>query len=443
MHPAAPASIAAPAAARHRRAPAARSSHGFAISGVAIPRARGAAEGTLLVLLFLTVYFSSIVTVDIFYSVFFVILLGYGVVRGLKLERTNMLLIFFLVVYNLGGLISYQLFIDFEWSREFVIGTAFVATTAIFYCLLMNENTLARLQVMRRALMIAAFQCAALGIIGWVNLGGLGEYFSMYGRASGTFRDPNVFGPFLVLPALYLLWDLINGGRWLFIKAIMYVVVMLGVFLSFSRGAWGSIVLGTVITMALAYRNSPDDRVRRRILAGMFVTAIAVTLILVVALSIDTVREMFQDRFVLQKDYDSGPSGRFGNQKRAIVELLDMPFGHGPNRFGLFYEVNPHNVYIMAFSSYGWLGGMTFLGYIAATVYVGARTALLRTPFQPHAILVFAALLPHILQGLQIDTDRWRHLFLLYGLCWGLAGAARSWMVLNRRTPAGLSKDKA
>lgn len=441
MHPAAPATIAALPVARQRRAAAPpRSSHAFALSNVAIPSVRSAGEGVLLALFFLTIYFSSIVTVDIFYSVFFVILLGYGVVRGLRFDRTNMLLVFFLVVYNLGGLISYQPYIGFEWSREFVIGTAFVATTAIFYCLLMNENTLMRLKVMRRALMIAAFQCATLGIIGWVNLGGLGEYFSMYGRASGTFRDPNVFGPFLILPALYLLWDLINGGRWLFIKSVMYVVVMVGIFLSFSRGAWGAIIVATLMTLVLAYLKSPEDRVRRRILAGMFVTGVVFVLILAVALSIDTVRETFQDRFVLQKDYDSGPSGRFGNQKRAIVELLDMPFGHGPNRFGLFYEVNPHNVYIMAFSSYGWLGGMTFIGYIAATLYIGARTALLRTPFQAHAILVYAALFPHILQGLQIDTDRWRHLFLLYGLCWGLAGASRAWLVLNRRTPDGLIK---
>jgi hypothetical protein len=30
-----------------------------------------------------------------------------------------------------------------------------------------------------------------------------------------------------------------------------------------------------------------------------------------------------------------------------------------------------------------------------------------------------------ILQGLQIDTDHWRHLFLLYGALYGLVAATR------------------
>jgi hypothetical protein len=31
-------------------------------------------------------------------------------------------------------------------------------------------------------------------------------------------------------------------------------------------------------------------------------------------------------------------------------------------------------------------------------------------------------------QNFQIDTDRWRHLFMIYGLSWGLAAISRRWI---------------
>ena len=386
-----------------------------------------------LALLGLTIYLGSIILLDFLYNVFFILTFGIFILSGVKIDRTNMPFIFYLVVYNLGALIAYQPYIDFDWSREFVIGTGFVATTAIFYCILLNEDTLKRLEIIRVAYIVGALQASVLGIIGYANIGGLGEIFSLYGRASGTFRDPNVFGPFLVLPALYLLWDLINGGRWMLIKGAIYTTLMAAILLSFSRGAWGSIIIGTALMLVQAYATSTDTRLRYRIVAGTLIAGVVMALIIVVALSIDDVAKILQDRFVLQKDYDSGPSGRFGNQKRSIPDLLTRPFGHGPNRFGLFYPENPHNVYLMAFSSYGWIGGLTFLAFIASTLYVGAKSCFMKTPFQAHSIIIFSALVPHILQGFQIDSDRWRHLFLLYGLTWGLAGVSRKWTILNRR----------
>ena len=44
-----------------------------------------------------------------------------------------------------------------------------------------------------------------------------------------------------------------------------------------------------------------------------------------------------------------------------------------------------------------------------------------RTPRQTHAIALWSVLFVTILQGMQIDTDHWRHLYLMLGLIWGLA----------------------
>ncbi|MCA0425180.1 MAG: hypothetical protein LCH61_17995 [Proteobacteria bacterium] len=95
-----------------------------------------------LTLLWLAIYSSSVVLLDIFYNVFILAALGAFLLTGLKIDRLNMPFIFFLVIYNLGALIAFQPYIDFEWSREFVIGTNFVAVTAIFFCLMLNEDAL-------------------------------------------------------------------------------------------------------------------------------------------------------------------------------------------------------------------------------------------------------------------------------------------------------------
>ena len=399
------------------------------------PPKRSTSDIIRLTVLWLAIYSSSVVLLDVFYNVFILLTLGIFVLTGLKVDRLNMPFIFFLVIYNLGALIALQPYTDFEWSREFVTGTAFVGTTGIFFCLLMNEDAITRLNVVRSAFIIGALQASTLGILGYANVAGLGEVFSMYGRASGTFRDPNVFGPFLVLPSMYLLWDLFHGGRRLFLTATVLSIIVTGLFLSFSRGAWGSIVVGSGMLLGLAYYTSEQPRVRFRIISGFLIAFVLVAVILAIALSIDGVAQVFADRFTLQKDYDSGPSGRFGNQLRAFPELLVRPFGYGPNRHGLFWPENPHNVYMMAFSSYGWLGGLTFMGFIASTCYIGFRNCFLKTPFQTHSIIIWSALFPHILQGFQIDSDRWRHLFYLYGVTWGLAAINRKWQILNRGRP--------
>ena len=402
------------------------------VSGLMRPPAHGA-EPFLLFVLGAMVFSSAFVIVDIAYSALAMAALGLFVLLGLRIDRANLPLIGFLVIYNLGGLIALQPYLDVPQSREFMIGTAFVATTAIFFAMALNENALARLAAIRRALILGAGVASAAGILGYLRVAGLDAYFLMHGsRVSATFRDPNVFGPFLVLPALYLIGATLTGHPGLFRRMVFLGPILLALLLTFSRGAWAGMVIGTIVLIVLIKITSVDPRARLRVALLTLLGFLGAGLALAALLSIDGVADLLADRFVLQKDYDSGPEGRFGSQLRSIPDLLDRPFGHGPNRFSYFYPENPHNTYIMAFSSYGWLGGVAFLAFIACTLAVGFRAALQRTPFQLHAIVIFAALIPHLVQNFQIDTDRWRHLFLIYGLTWGIAAVSSRWILEQR-----------
>ena len=79
-----------------------------------------------------------------------------------------------------------------------------------------------------------------LGIAGYFNAFPGAEIFTHYDRAAGAFQDPNVFGPFLVLPGIYLLHRLMTGSiARMPLYAVPLLIVTAGIFFSFSRGAWG------------------------------------------------------------------------------------------------------------------------------------------------------------------------------------------------------------
>ena len=63
-----------------------------------------------------------------------------------------------------------------------------------------------------------------------------------------------------------------------------------------------------------------------------------------------------------------------------------------------------------------------------------------RTPWQPYLIGAFATFVGEVAEGFVIDTDHWRHFFLLLGMIWGLAAATmnhRRREVWERRSAAG------
>jgi tryptophan-rich sensory protein len=60
-------------------------------------------------------------------------------------------------------------------------------------------------------------------------------------------------------------------------------------------------------------------------------------------------------------------------------------------------------------------------------------------PWTPFIQAVFAVFVAHLLLSVVIDTDHWRHLFMLYGLAWGLIAAdkleRRNWRRSTLQTP--------
>jgi hypothetical protein len=340
-------------------------------------------------------------------------------------------LLILLVLFNLGGALALVPYVNEQQSVMFTAISVYMMLTTLFYAALVADDTLARLELIRSAYIASAFVVSIVAILGYFDVAGLGDYFSLYNRASGTFKDPNVLGPFLVLPIVYVM-QAVMAGRTGMLKALAIAgPPLFALFLTFSRGAWVHIVASVAVLMLLTFVTSRNVRERGRIVVVAAAASIAMVLLLAAALSVDAIRTVFEIRASLEQDYDLGVGGRFGSQLRAIPLLLELPNGFGPLKFRSHFPEDPHSVYVNAFASYGWLGGLSYATLILCTWVIGWRAVMTRSPFQGHAIAIWATLSVVTLQGFQIDTDHWRHFYLLLGLMWGLGA-----IVLGRRDGA-------
>lgn len=363
------------------------------------------------------------------YDVTFFLVLPIWFLGGFKVHRGVVVLLGVLFAYDLGGFISLVPYLDETDPRVFMLLSLYLAMSAIFFAVYLAEDSERRAELCLKAYALSTVVAAVCGIIGYLRLFGLGDLFSLYGRASGTFKDPNVLGSFLVTGGVFYVQRLILArSRHALLDVACLLIVVAGIFLSFSRGAWGAFVVATALCIGSAYLTSSDRRMRRRITVMTLAAAAVVLGAIVVLLSIGETRELFLQRAALEQDYDAGATGRFGNQARSIPMLLDHVNGLGPLRFRLIFGLEPHDTYINAFASYGWLGGFAFLLLVGLTTFVGFRLIFKASPYRRLAQVYWPSLLVFFFQAFQIDIDHWRHVFLLLGAVWGLETARVRWM---------------
>jgi O-antigen ligase len=358
------------------------------------------------------------------YEVMFLVTVFVFMVTGLRVNAKVIPLVVILIVFNIGGIFSLIPFMDEPASVRFIAVGVYLMFTAFLFAALMSDDAAGRLETMRRGLIASAWLATTAGLLGYFDIAGLGSLFSVNDRASGTFKDPNVLGPYLVLPLIFIIQAILLRRIGLVAGLLLMSVPLLGLFLSFSRGAWGNFVGSTLLLFALTFISAPNAAQRARVAGFSLLIVAAAVAGLLVAISFEPIREVFNQRASLNQSYDLGVQGRFGNQLRSIAMLLEMPNGMGPLRFRLYFPEDPHNTFINAFASYGWLGGFSYAALFVTTMIAGWTIALRRWRLQNASIAIWSVLFVTLLQGLQIDIDHWRHVYLMLGLVWGLRAIA-------------------
>ena len=368
-----------------------------------------------------------------FAAVFAVFLL-----TGLTISILFLPLIVLLLGYNIGGALSLLEVAEESRAVWFVVISVYMGVMAIVIACIFAEDTQRRLELMKSGYILAAVIASAAGIIGYFDIGGTAELLTLYNRAKGTFKDPNVYGTFVVMPLVLLVQGFFLGThKRPLIAAFALFVITTGLFLSFSRGAWAVAAGGVLLCLLLSFVTARTAKQRIRIVAMAIVGTAAFAAFLIVALQFEAISSVFEVRASLDQSYDQGETGRFGNQRRSIPLLLELPNGFGPLMFREYFPEDPHNTFLNAFASYGWLGGLSYLGLTGATMLVGWTLVFRRTPWQQDSIAIWSALFLLILQGLQIDTDHWRHFYVQLGLTWGLMLASQRYDRLHGARQSG------
>ncbi len=280
------------------------------------------------------------------------------------------------------------------------------------------------------AWMVAALIAAGAGLAGYFDLvPGAYDLFTKYGRVSGTFKDPNVFGPFVVPAFLYALHLALNQpARRAFLSLGAAGLLGLAVLVSFSRGAWVNLAIALAVYGYLAFVLAPTHSQRARIIGLMMTGAIVLAGVIAVALQDEKIAGLFAERANVTQSYDVGPNGRFGGQAKAFDLILDKPFGIGAMQFAPeYHHEEPHNVYLNMLLNAGWLGGGMYWVMVGLTLILGARQVLINTPMRPLFLIAYAAFFATAVEGLIVDTDHWRSFYMLMAMIWGaMCAPARS-----------------
>ncbi len=346
---------------------------------------------------------------------------------GMRMRPLFVPLLAFLFLVNIGYTICAAYLLDRSAIVSWVVTSWYMAATVMFFAMALSEDTAARVDLLRRGLIVGGVIASVAAIAGYFNLiPGAHDTLTLYSRARGTFKDPNVLAAFLVLPSLFCLQNLMTQGLAKAMRSGIALALMgIALLLAFSRAAWGQFVITAAIMVATMFFTSISTRQRSRLVGMTIVAVIVVALLVAVLLSFDSIGGLARERANFDQSYDTGRFGRFGRHILGAQMALDLPLGIGPLQFTRFFPEDTHNSYLNAFMSGGWISGICYPILIVMTLALGARYLFRRMPWQPTYIAVFAAFLGAVGESFIIDTDHWRHFWLMLGAIWGMAAAAR------------------
>jgi len=344
---------------------------------------------------------------------------------GLRLNRHFAPMAVLLLLYITGGLLALTQLRDPLAGLMYMATSLFLGLSAIFFAAVVWVEPARRLSIIKNAYIGGAVVASAIGILAYFRILPNSEMFLLYDRIKGTFQDPNVFGPFIVLPIIFLAQDILQGRPRLMLKAGLLLILILAEFLAFSRAAWGMTVLGLILVAAFAFLTEGKQLARFRIATAFMIGAALVVVLIVVALSIPAVSNLFEQRAQLVEYYDSGEFGRFARYDLGFQLLQQRPLGIGPGSFAKLFGEDEHNMWLKGFSDYGWLGGFSYIVLAAWTLIAAGRLIFRPRPWQPYLHAVYAVFIGQIMIHNVIDNDHWRHLFLIYGLLWGMVAAEK------------------
>jgi O-antigen ligase len=232
-------------------------------------------------------------------------------------------------------------------------------------------------------------------------------YYSI--RGIGFFKDPNVYGAFVVLAPLWCADQAIRRPPSLIrTMPLLLLVGLLGIaaMLSQSRAVWVNLAFSGLVYLLLLLRRGSLIHIVR-----FFVLAMAALLTAILVLRFLGLGDVFIRRSQ-SHGYDES---RFNIQGRGALAGLSHPIGVGPGGWP-----NAHSLYVRTLAEHGILG-LAALGLLIGGLVVPLTQRTLREPIKNQVLpdpVVLAWIGGQLVNSLVIDSIHWRHLWTVLGLAW-------------------------
>ena len=344
--------------------------------------------------------------------VFFVVIAVVLVTGGFSGQRVSGTAIGIVGTFLALNLVSAVEVVDYERALTFFATTAYVALLALWLAGWVTNRR--RAKVAAGGYLAAAALSAALGVLALFLPLPASELMVFEDRVQALFKDPNVFGPFLVPAALILVEETLTPRLFEFhrlLKGLLLLLLMLGLIFSASRGAWANLAVGLgMLLVVLALRRGGG----RKVLFALLLALVAAVFV-AGAVSLSGSGDFLSDRARVQS-YDAD---RFGAQAAGLEPAQRYPFGVGPGQFELVAPISAHSTYVRVFAEQGLPGILAFLAFLVFTLGAAVANAVRgRDTYGVGSAALLGAWCGLLVNSIVIDTLHWRHLWVVAALIW-------------------------
>jgi O-antigen ligase len=351
-------------------------------------------------------------------GVFFVVMAVAFATRRFHLSSVPRPVVALLIVFGALNVMASIQVVDEGRAIVFFGTTAYLALFSIWLAGYTTSRGRARLLV--RAYLASAVASAVIGVLALLGTLPGADLLTESDRSRAFFQDPNVFGPFLIPPALILIEEIIRPrllSARLPTKAVLLAILLIGVLFSYSRGAWVNLAVALVV-LGLILSLRGGARTAAMLLAVTAVTAASMLTVVVATGSADFLAERARPQ-----TYDTD---RFSGQRAGLRPAAEYPFGAGPGQFESIAHISAHSTYARALGEEGYPGLLTLMALLGFTLIAALRNAVAgRGTHGIGSAALLAAWCGLLANSAVIDTLHWRHLWVLAALIWAAAVMGR------------------
>jgi O-antigen ligase len=349
--------------------------------------------------------------------VFFVVVAVALVTGRFSLRRVPPVVVGIIGLFLALNLLSAVEVVDVARATTFFATTVYVAVLGLWITGWVTNPRRAKLAA--GGYLFAAVAACVLGLLALFLAIPARDLIVAQGRVIALFKDPNVFGPFVIPAALILVEEILSPRLFRLrrlLKGVLLLILTLGVFFSYSRGAWANLAVGVgVVLTVLALRR----RGGRKVVPALCLVLVA-ALLVAGTVTVSGSGDFLVERAQIQT-YDAD---RFRAWVAGLEPAQRYPFGVGPGQFEQIASISAHSLYIRVFAEQGLPGVLAIAALMTFTLVAALGNAAAgRSTYGIGSAALLGAWCGLLVNGFVIDTLHWRHLWVVAALIW--AGWAR------------------